>query len=205
MVNRFFTADTHFHHINIIKYCKRPFSDIKEMNEVLINNWNKKVKNKDIVYFLGDFGFYECCNILPRLNGSIILIKGNHDKYILKSKVKRHFKEIVDSKLLFLKDLNKLIVMCHYPLYIWEDMEFDSWHLHGHSHGIVQREGKVLDVGVDGNNFELYDLEEIIKIMENKPSNEVWVTKLAGFTKTEYKKYRRLSKKKEGEVDYETI
>ena len=97
----FFTSDTHFGHKNIIKYCNRPFSDIDEMNKVLINNWNKVVSEGDIVFHLGDFafgGFPLWESIRSRLNGSIYLIRGNHDfKQNLQNKerLERMFEKVV--------------------------------------------------------------------------------------------------------------
>ena len=42
----FFTSDHHFGHDNIIKFCNRPFEDVREMNQVLIERWNKKIKTE---------------------------------------------------------------------------------------------------------------------------------------------------------------
>ena len=98
----FFTADQHFNHSNIIKYCNRPFKDSEEQTEKLIEKWNSVVGNDDEVWVLGDFFFFyrlsninptmegfeiheknvrDCTKILNRLNGSKNLIKGNHDIY----------------------------------------------------------------------------------------------------------------------------
>ncbi len=39
----YYTADQHFGHPNIIRFCDRPFKNVEEMDEILINNWNKIV------------------------------------------------------------------------------------------------------------------------------------------------------------------
>lgn len=78
----FFTADHHWHHERIIKYCQRPFSNVEEMDEKLITNWNNVVGDDDIVFHLGDFakgGSSEWSRLLQRLKGKIYLILGNHD------------------------------------------------------------------------------------------------------------------------------
>lgn len=80
--NIFFTSDLHFNHSNVIKWCNRPFLNVEEMNQSLIDNWNKKVSNKDIVFHLGDlfWKYYNDKQILDALNGErIYLIPGNHD------------------------------------------------------------------------------------------------------------------------------
>lgn len=79
-----YTSDTHFNHTNIIEYCGRPFSDVNEMNEKIIYNWNSLVQPEDDVYHLGDFGLFKGGTKQPesfihRLNGRIHLIRGNHD------------------------------------------------------------------------------------------------------------------------------
>jgi calcineurin-like phosphoesterase family protein len=78
----FFTSDNHFNHQNIIWYSRRPFKTVEEMNQTMIDRWNKVVTPEDTVYHLGDFGFGSHNRLRPlreQLNGRMILIKGNHD------------------------------------------------------------------------------------------------------------------------------
>ena len=80
--NIFFTSDTHFWHNNVIKFCNRPFSSIEEMNDTIIENWNRVVDKNDIVIHLGDFCFCgsdKFKELVEKLNGRIYLILGNHD------------------------------------------------------------------------------------------------------------------------------
>lgn len=48
------TADTHFCHANILKFCQRPFKDVTEMDLQMITRWNAVVGPADVVYHLGD-------------------------------------------------------------------------------------------------------------------------------------------------------
>ena len=82
-VMRFFTSDHHFNHHNIISYSSRPYGDVAEMNEALINNWNDIVSKDDEVFCLGDFSMKidTMFAIFPKLNGKKHLIAGNHDDF----------------------------------------------------------------------------------------------------------------------------
>ncbi len=78
----FFTADLHLGHDNIIGYTKRPFKDVDEMDNTLIDNYNEKVSNDDTVYILGDFTLKNAGparQYLKRLNGHILIVPGGHD------------------------------------------------------------------------------------------------------------------------------
>lgn len=75
--NIFFTADTHFSAERTLELSKRPFRNIREMDEAMINNWNAVVGKNDHVYHAGDFGDV---NIAKYLNGNIHLIMGNYER-----------------------------------------------------------------------------------------------------------------------------
>lgn len=87
----YFIGDLHLDHANIIHYCARPFasSNVEEMNNILIDNWNNTVKNNEI-YFLGDLssgrGAKSANYWLERLKGKIHFIKGSHDTNVVDSK-----------------------------------------------------------------------------------------------------------------------
>jgi calcineurin-like phosphoesterase family protein len=164
MSNTFFTADTHFLHKNVIRYCERPFSSVEEMDETLISNWNAKVKPGDSVYHVGDFGFGNCNSISERLNGKIYLVPGGHDK--------GHYKNITYVEpLKTIKIDNQIVVLCHYCLRTWDRSHYNSWALFGHSHGKLPPIGKSWDVGVDGNDYSPLSWDEIVEIMKTRPDN----------------------------------
>ena len=173
----FYTADLHFNHKKIIEYCNRPFSNIEDMNNTIINNWNNKVSKNDTVYILGDFGYVqgkEAKEILSKLNGNKYLIIANHDKFLNdKSFNKNSFKDIY--YYCELKDCNKKVVLFLYPIFEWNGYYHNSIHLFGHVH-ISNKfysnippifKNKAFNVGVDVNNFEPVSLEEILE-KENK-------------------------------------
>jgi hypothetical protein len=46
-------SDLHLGHANIIKYSKRPFSNVEEMDEALLHAWRTTVKPLDTIINLG--------------------------------------------------------------------------------------------------------------------------------------------------------
>ncbi len=169
MRNTLFTADTHFNHANIIRFCRRPFSDVVEMNEAMIERWNARVGERDLVYHLGDLAWGDWGPLLDRLNGDIILVMGGHDK---KSQKKFAGRFLHSADLMDIVIEGYTIVLCHYCLRVWNKSHFDSWHLFGHSHGSLPALGKSLDVGVDAHDFSPWSWEEVKDYMADRPHNE---------------------------------
>lgn len=173
--NTFFTADTHWMHSNILKFCNRPYKDVEEMNVALIANWNKVVPVDAEVYHVGDFVFKgtweDVRDIRKQLNGDITLILGNHDEAALEceKRIPGTFKEVT-----YCKDLKfgkQNIVLFHYGLRTWHHDLRGSWHLYGHSHGGLEPYGKSFDVGVDcvGTNYAPLSYERIESRMKYRP------------------------------------
>ena len=113
----YYISDLHIGHENILRFDNRPFADVNEMNNKLIENWNARVRSDDTVYILGDFIWAkesEWPSIVGSLCGNKVLIRGNHDPKQFSAATKRMFQEITDLK--EIKDSGKHVVMCHYPI-----------------------------------------------------------------------------------------
>jgi calcineurin-like phosphoesterase family protein len=123
----FLIADLHLGHANIIRYCSRPFllSDVREMDHVLIKNWNYTISSQNRIYYLGDlrYGKDALSNLQYRkkLKGRITFIQGNHDDPDLGA---------VPS--VTLKHQGFSFMLVHDPASAPE--EFDGWIIHGHHH-----------------------------------------------------------------------
>lgn len=178
--NLYFTADSHFNHANIIKFCNRPFNSVEQMNETLIDNWNQVVGKDDIVFHLGDFclgGAAEWTKLLDRLNGKIYLILGNHDLKNIRQGFIQRF-EHVALQMFITVDKQKMY-LSHYPFLCFEGGYKDIWQLFGHVHtrknntGIDAERLQYLyptqyDVGVDNNNFKPVSFEEVKAIIDRQ-------------------------------------
>jgi len=163
-----FTADLHFGHANIIRFCNRPFSSIEEMNEGLIDNWNASVAPGQDIYCLGDFMFgnaRDAGKYLDRLNGRKHLVWGNHDS----KKVQALPQWASSQPYLEIAVNSRKIVLFHYSLRVWSASRYGAIHLYGHSHGNLPGAGNSTDVGVDCWNMRPVGLADILARIADKP------------------------------------
>lgn len=164
---QFFTSDTHFFHerlLGVSEFAPRPFIDNFDMNETIIKNWNQVVKDTDIVYHLGDVAilhtrpekaaYQEILEVLLRLNGRIVFIKGNHDsrnffKYLAKNnplvggKPKFEFHDVG----VVIKMNHRQYYLTHYPMML--GIVKNIINLHGHIHHYAVPIKENINVGVD--------------------------------------------------------
>jgi len=176
--NLFFISDFHLGHDNVIKFDKRPFQDVDEMAETIIQNWNSVVDDDSIIYYLGDL-FYKVkashiAYLMHQLKGEIRVILGNHDRLSQLVRMER-FTDIQTYQRIFVKDKDFKggkcdIIVSHYPHLIWDKHHHGSWHLHGHSHQNLTKseygrevyyKRKVLDVGCNGWNYTPVSYQQV--------------------------------------------
>jgi calcineurin-like phosphoesterase family protein len=86
-VTTYFSSDWHLDHVNIIRYCDRPFKDVDEMNAAIIDNCNELVGEDDTLILLGDHALGRYPDSILKLRalraGVLILAPGNHDRWSL--------------------------------------------------------------------------------------------------------------------------
>lgn len=156
-----------------MKYCKRPFSSVEEMDEAMIERHNKIVKPSDIVYWLGDFAFHksdeEISKLIRRHNGEKIIITGNHDRRSFHSMASESYYRILE---LSAKIFDPGLTLCHYPMMSWNKSFHGAFHLHGHTHGMIPFDGvnRRLDAGVDVHNFTPISWEEVRDKLSKLPT-----------------------------------
>ncbi len=145
----------------------RPFEDVGMMDRDLMRNYNMLVHKNDIVYILGDICHHlpveQANEIIKKLNGRKILIRGNHDKKYDENL----FEEICDFKTVSLNGV--YFSLMHYPMLSWPKKNSGSIQLHGHIHADMSYNQKNrdehifrYDVGVDANQFCPVSVNQIL-------------------------------------------
>jgi len=134
LANTFLISDTHFGHQGICTFLKddgtkvRPWSNAIEMDEKLIENWNKTVRPNDKIYHLGDIAIKRhSLEVLKQLNGDKVLIRGNHDIFKLKDYTK-YFRDIRGTCKF------DCFLFSHYPVHIESIGGHIKCNVHGHLH-----------------------------------------------------------------------
>lgn len=129
-----YIGDWHYDHRNILKYDNRPFLNTAAMNAELVDRWNKKVRDDDTVYVLGDMFWCPASAAIPVLDslaGNKILVKGNHDN-CKDQRFRARFHGIYDY--LEHKDGDRNVVLCHYPMPCFKNHFYGWYHLYAHVH-----------------------------------------------------------------------
>ena len=185
----FYISDTHFRDRYIFDKCRRPFSSLDEMEKAVVERWNRKVKDEDTVYVLGDIGTNNdpsSIMIFSRLNGCKHLIVGNHDHEMLEEIKKSHLfgsVKFID----LIEDSGFKVCLCHYPVMDWIEFNRGGALVYGHIHNKTEKNGHTYkqmkeyyqnlpayNCGVDVTDFEPKTLNELINLKKEK-ENEPYI------------------------------
>lgn len=175
MSNIWFTSDLHLSHDKAFLWEPRGFTNVQDMNEAIVENWNKVVKPEDEVYNLGDFALTDVDAAIPyinKLNGTIRWIIGNHDTEKKIGKIIEECPAVweIGWAYQFKYDKKYSIYMSHYPTLTANfDQKKFSQHviaLHGHIHSknnwMIPTNPFIYHVGVDSHNCTPVHIDEIL-------------------------------------------
>lgn len=183
MNNTFIISDWHFNHFNCLSFkCAdgtpvRDFSSVDEMNETMIERHNAVVKPQDKVYFLGDAYFHatkksgplaDISTLLKRLNGTLILIPGNHDD-VWDPVLMQRFSKAYQWRMM--PELG--ILLSHEPLHQSNmrrgpdnNISYLA-NIHGHIHqndSPIDEKVKYINVCVEKTNYTPLHMDEVLKL-----------------------------------------
>lgn len=176
MSNIFLISDNHFSHNNFLNFLDeagnkiRAFSNVEEMDEHMIERWNSVVTKNCKVYHLGDvcFSLKTLERVMPQLNGTKVLIKGNHDNLKM-SQYMQFFKDVRASHQL------DEFVLTHIPIHPESIGRWAKGNIHGHTHErcvrkplysssvaqVSEKDPRYINVCVEQINYTPISLEEI--------------------------------------------
>lgn len=181
--NLFLSADPHFGHFNIIRFCNRPFASIQEMDDAIINNYNQDIGSNDLLIIVGDFAAKNIRQYRERINcNNVWLIEGNHDRIsshkpgplIRSSNLSNTpiFQKIETlCEISVIKENTKqAIILCHYAMRAWPQSHRGSYMCYGHTHHMMPDDPDLLsiDVGVDAHNYRAISIDQVSAIMAER-------------------------------------
>lgn len=164
---RYFTADWHFGHSNIIDYTGRPHASVDNMDSHFLREMNNTLSSGDEIWCLGDLcgprtridNLRACLSEIPC---EVHWIKGNHDPdpEAVSDLAEFHGQRVEMHTSEKQRDGHDLkLVLDHYPMHSWNARYHGAIQLHGHVHGQIDNHGmRRGDVGVDTDGWDMaYD------------------------------------------------
>ena len=182
-----FMSDLHYNHENVIKFNRRPFENVKEMNWHIEQELITKVGPGDILFDMGDL-FWKTDETTMKNVISLASPKewykilGNHDNCNV------YRKSYIGTLFTLLSDIleinvdhegrNYRLTLCHYPMISWNGKARGTLMIHGHCHGNIDNINTEstdlrVDVGFDGalakkTGSFLISFEDILEYMKEK-------------------------------------
>lgn len=192
MTTTWFSSDIHFGHKNIIEFCNRPWETVDEMNEGIIENFNRFISPEDTLILVGDLCMGRKDDTIPllgRINGTKIVVPGNHDP-MHPAHEKRDWKRnewidrytseagvVIGPTMTETVVGGDWVVLCHFPytgdsgdeerFTEYRPLDLGRWLIHGHVHDAWQVNGRQINVGVDVWSYNPVHIDTIREIISN--------------------------------------
>lgn len=175
---KFFTADLHLGHTNILQMQQRPFKNLDEMNKIIIDNINATVSNytNDELYLLGDLSHHikpeETIELISKIKcNKKYLCIGNHDKADAIKKLAPDLFKDIQYYYQDICDQGAVFHLMHYPLASWKNQRRSkTFMLHGHIHSkpeynLENKKNHILkfDCGVECCNYYPISSKQILE------------------------------------------
>jgi len=181
----YFSSDWHLGHANILKFDKRDFKNVQEMDDYIIKMATRTLKTGDNFYYHGDWALCP----LPKAEGymaalastgaNLFFIKGNHDKKDNISLFKKYGTFLGEQKTINfrLNGQDYPTVLNHYAMRVWDRSHHGAYHLYGHSHDGLDKNGEVwgrsMDCGIMSalrvkGEYSLFTFEDIHNILSKR-------------------------------------
>lgn len=172
---KWFTADTHFNHENVLKCSPRGklFDNGTEHDLAVLECINSHVAERDELYILGDVAWTAEVSWISKIRCKYIHhIIGNHDR----TGYGRMFVSSSDVREIKLGEHK--VFLSHYPHAYWPASHHGSFHLYGHCH--AQRE-QTLDLAFPGRRSMDVGVDNALKLFGSiRPFSETAIVEILG-------------------------
>lgn len=156
-MKKWFTSDLHFNDSRF-DLLYRPFTNLKDQHETLINNWNAVVSDEDEVYIVGDFSVDDDgLKYVNQLKGKKILIVGNYDEPRGSENLEAFFDKVYNEGITT-QIGEEIFYLNHYP----EKASKKTNNLVGHVHGLWRVQRNMINVSTEAWNYTPVSEEQIL-------------------------------------------
>lgn len=181
----YLAADLHFGSQYILENFRTQFSDLDEMDRVIIQRFNAKISKKDTIIFVGDvsdYAGYKTLSLLRAMNGKKHLVIGNKDEYASDRLIRSEdvFKTMGDVLNIKDEDTGRWFYACHYPMLSWRNKSQGTLMAYGHTHIGMKPTPEnyfsirdAFDVGIDGHDMGPTSAYELITRSKEKKWDKI--------------------------------
>jgi calcineurin-like phosphoesterase family protein len=169
----FLIANCQFGRASVIKGNGRPFGNVIDMNEEMIENWNKSVGPEDTVIHLGNFAWdpTTALEVLEKLHGkNIWLVPAEHDSAIMELNSKQMMPQGVKVINRISEQSNLNATFSYWPMIEWPSKSNGNYLFYGF-YGKKYKpdhKKKMINMAVEFWNYTPQNIQALMRLFEDK-------------------------------------